>query len=75
MTILNWPVLSKGLINYQVYKNGEPTKPCIQHDRKNIKEFFAGFYKKSNKEKSGIFWDDILIVESGKQLSSLLEYR
>ena len=74
----NTPVISKGLINYVVYKNGKKTKSELQHKNTTLKKFYADWYKKSNKVENENFWKVIKIQKDGaiilKILDSSLEY-
>lgn len=61
-------VISKGMINYSIYKNNEINNNKLQHDNTTLKKFYDSFYKKSNKAKSNDFWEVIEIKSSGKKL-------
>ena len=48
------PVISKGMINYQVYEDGN-NKKGVQSDNTTIKHFFEYDYEKSDKTKDAIY--------------------
>src|SRR5690606_28603563 len=48
-------VISKGMVNYWVTKNG--TKGDLQHKQDTLKKMYDGCYSKSNKTKSADFWE------------------
>lgn len=59
-------VISKGIINYWVTKNG--TKGELKHDKTSIKAFYDKNYKKSDKTKSADFWEEVVLSDSGTKL-------
>ncbi len=63
--------LSKGLINYEVYKNSD-TEVKVKHTSKTIENFYKGFYKKSDKTKSEDYLEEI-VLEDGRKLKDILE--
>lgn len=64
--------ISKGMINYQVYKNNELTKNEIQHKNITLKSFYKGFYEKSNKEKSEDYLEEIIIIKTNQKLKDII---
>jgi len=64
-------ILTKGMINYYVYKNGKKTTDELQHGYESLKNMYEKNYEKSNKTKSPDFWEEIIISGSGNQLKSL----
>lgn len=62
-------VLSKGMINYWVTKNG--IKGNLEHGSENLKSFYDKNHEKSDKTKKADFWEEIIIQSTGEKLSSL----
>ncbi len=62
-------VLSKGMINYWITKNG--VRGDLKHGVENLKSFYDKNYEKSNKAKNADFWEEIVIQSTGEKLSSL----
>lgn len=68
--------ISKGNINYQIYKNGvlqedEKTKTKLRHSNENLKSFYDKNYEKSDKTQSPDFWKGIMVISNGLKLESL----
>lgn len=64
------PVITKGLINYVVSKNG--VKGEIQSDYTTLKHFFDVNYKKSDKTQNADFMEAVIDVTSGQSLKSFV---
>ena len=60
-------VISKGMINYWVSKNGKRDK-VTKSDNTTLEKFYEYNYKNSNKVKSADYWKEIIIQESGKNI-------
>lgn len=65
------PVISKGMINYQVYEDGN-NKKGVQSDNTTIKHFFEYNYEKSDKTKDASYLNSVIESESGNPISSIL---
>lgn len=65
-------VISKGMMNYWIYKNGDKTKTELQHCNSTIESFYKKVYDKSDKAKNADFWEEVYLQESGEKLK---EYR
>ena len=65
------PVISKGMINYQVYKDGN-NKKGVQSDNTTIKHFFEYNYEKSDKTKDASYLNSVIESESGNPISAFL---
>ncbi len=63
------PVISKGMINYQVYEDGN-NKKGVQSDNTTIKHFFEYNYEKSDKTKDASFLNSVIESESGNPISA-----
>lgn len=63
------PVISKGMINYQVYKDGN-NKKGVQSDNTTIKHFFEYNYEKSDKTKDASYLNSVIESESGNPISA-----
>ncbi|WP_297333678.1 hypothetical protein, partial [Flavobacterium sp.] len=63
-------VISKGMMNYWVYKNGTKTTVGIQHKQDTLQKIYDGCYNSSDKTKNADFWKEILVSDSGEKLSS-----
>ncbi len=59
-------VISKGMVNYHVTKNG--TKGDLQHKQDSLKKMYDGCYISSNKTKNADFWEEVIIKSSGQKL-------
>ena len=62
-------VLSKGMINYWVSKNG--VKGALQHGNNSLKRLYSINYDKSDKAKNADFWEEIKISKNGNKLNSV----
>ena len=60
-------VLSKGMINYWVTKNGGD-KGELQHKQDSLKKMYDHNYSISDKVKNTDFWEEIIICENGNKL-------
>ena len=65
------PVISKGMINYQVFKDGNNEKG-VQSDNTTIKHFFEYNYAKSDKSKDADYLNSVVEVESGNPISTFI---
>jgi energy-coupling factor transporter ATP-binding protein EcfA2 len=65
------PVISKGMINYQVYEDGN-NKKGVQSDNTTIKHFFEYNYEKSDKTKDASYLNSVIESESGNPISAFL---
>ena len=65
------PIISKGLINYNVFKNGYNEKG-IQSDNTTLKRFYDVNYNKSDKSVSANFLDSIVDIATGNPIRTLL---
>ena len=63
------PVISKGMINYQVYEDGNKKKG-VQSDNTTIKHFFEYNYEKSDKTKDASYLNSVIEYESGNPISA-----
>ena len=74
-------VISKGMINYWISKNGDYIKDgsvvnkndVLQHKNQTLKNFYDTTYNKSDKAKSSNFWNEIIIQDTGEKLITLIE--
>ena len=64
------PLLSKGMINYRVIKNGEVG--TMQSDNTTIKSFYDKCYEKSDKSKDADYLNSVVEVESGNPISTFI---
>ena len=64
------PLLSKGMINYRVIKNGEVG--TIQSDNTTIKSFYDKCYEKSDKSKDANFFNSIIEAKSGNAICTFI---
>jgi ABC-type dipeptide/oligopeptide/nickel transport system ATPase subunit len=67
-------VLSKGMVNYWVYKNGVKTTASIQHKQDTLLKMYEGCYNSSDKTKNADFWEEMLITSTGQLLKSERKY-
>jgi hypothetical protein len=65
------PVISKGLINYVVFKNGVNEKG-IQSKNTTIKRFYDAVFQKSDKTQNADFMETVIDVSSGLPLKSFV---
>lgn len=63
-------VISKGMVNYWVYKNGVKTTASIQHRQDTLTKMYKGCYDSSDKTKNADFWEEILITSTGEPLKT-----
>lgn len=63
-------VISKGMVNYWVYKNGVKTTASIQHKQDTLTKMYKGCYDSSDKTKNADFWEEIMITTTGQPLKS-----
>ena len=63
-------VISNGMVNYWVYKNGVKTKAELQHKQDTLKKMYDHCYDDSDKSKNADFWEEVIITSSGEKLSS-----
>jgi len=63
-------VLSVGMVNYWVYKNGVKTTRELQHKQDTLKKMYDHCYDASDKSKNVDFWEEIIISSTGAKLSS-----
>ncbi len=66
------PVISKGMINYQVYEDGN-NKKGVQSDNTTIKHFFEYNYEKSDKTKDASYLNSVIESESGNPISAFFD--
>ena len=64
------PLLSKGMINYRVIKNGEVG--TMQSDNTTIKSFYDKCYEKSDKSKDANFFNSIIEAKSGNAICTFI---
>lgn len=64
------PILSKGMINYRVIKNGEVG--IMQSDNTTIKSFYDKCYEKSDKSKDANFFNSIIEAKSGNAICTFI---
>ncbi len=65
-------VVSKGMVNYSVYKNGTKTQEELQHDNTTLKKFYDKCYDRSDKTKSADFWEEIIVKKTGKKIKDIM---
>lgn len=65
------PVISKGLINYIIYKNGVSEKG-MQSDNTTLKQFYDKNYKNSDKTQNADFLETIIDVSTGSTIKSFV---
>ena len=65
------PVISKGMINYQVYEDGN-NKKGVQSDNTTIKHFFEYNYEKSDKTKDTNYLISVIEIESGNPIATFM---
>ncbi|HNQ67819.1 MAG TPA: AAA family ATPase [Bacteroidales bacterium] len=61
-------VLSKGMVNYYITKNG--TKGDLQHKQDSLKKMYDGCYNSSDKTKNADFWEEVIVTKSGQKLKT-----
>lgn len=67
----NW-MISKGMVNYWIYKDGVKTKKEIQHGINSLKKMYDDCFDKSDKTKSSNFWDEIILSATSEKLITLI---
>lgn len=65
------PVISKGMINYQVFIDGN-NKKGVQSDNTTIKHFFEYNYANSDKSKDADYLNNVVEVKSGNAICTLM---
>jgi hypothetical protein len=63
----NDSVLSKGMVNYWITKNGGD-KGELQHKQDSLKKMYDSCYSSSDKVKNADFWEEIVICANGNKL-------
>lgn len=63
-------VLSKGMVNYWVYKNGIKTTTDIQHGQILLQKMYEDKYAQSDKTKNTDFWEEVTLSKTGEQLKN-----
>ena len=64
------PLLSKGMINYRVIKNGEVG--TMQSDNTTIKSFYDKCYEKSDKSKDANFFNSVIEAKSRNAICTFI---
>jgi RecF/RecN/SMC N terminal domain len=67
-------LISKGIVNYWVYKNGVKTTASIQHKQDTLIKMYEICYNNSDKTKNADFWEEIIITSTGHPLKSERKY-
>lgn len=68
-------VISKGMVNYWVYKNNNKTTTNeLQHSNISIQSFYNKNYGNSDKTKNADFWEEMVFSQTGKQLKTKRKY-
>ena len=65
------PVISIGMVNYQVFEDGN-NKKGVQSDNTTIKHFFEYNYEKSDKSKDADYLNSVVEVESRNPISTFI---
>ena len=63
-------VISKGMVNYWVYKNGVKTTASIQHKQDTLIKMYKACFDSSDKTKNADFWEEIIITSTGQLLKT-----
>jgi ABC-type dipeptide/oligopeptide/nickel transport system ATPase subunit len=63
-------VVSVGMFNYWVYKNGTKTTTDLQHKQDTLKKMYDHCYDASDKTKNSDFWEEVIITSSGAKLNT-----
>lgn len=63
-------ILSKGMVNYWVYKNGTKTTTDIQHGQILLQKMYEDKYAQSDKTKDTDFWEEVILSGTGEQLKN-----
>ena len=66
----NVSVISKGMVNYWVYKNGNKTTNEIQHRQESLKKMYDCNYAQSDQTKNADFWEEIIISSTREKLKT-----
>lgn len=66
--------LSKGMVNYWVYKNGTKTTVDIQHKQDALQKMYADCYNSSDKTKNADFWQEVILSETGEQVKNYRKF-
>lgn len=64
----NDTVISKGLINYRILKNGTYTSSELQHENCTLNSFYTKFYNKSDKTNNSNFLEEISILDTNDKI-------
>jgi len=67
------PVLSIGMVNYWVYKNGVKTTIELQHKQDTLKNMYDHCYNTSDQRKNADFWEEVIITSSGSKLNTQIK--
>jgi hypothetical protein len=67
-------VISIGIVNYWVYKNGTKTTPDLQHKQDTLKKIYDHCYDDSDKIKNADFWEEVIISCSGAKLKTARKF-
>jgi len=63
-------VISKGMVNYLVYKNGVKTTGELQHKQDSIIRMYESSYADSDKTKKSDFWEEVIISSTGQSIKT-----
>ena len=63
-------VLSKGMVNYWIYRNGVKTKNEIQHGSESLKKMYDDNFAQSDKTKNADFWEEVILSGTGEKLQN-----
>ncbi|MYY26663.1 AAA family ATPase [Elizabethkingia anophelis] len=63
-------IISKGMVNYWVYKNGTKTSADIQHKQDTLQKMYDSCYNSSDKTKNADFWEEIILSGTGERLQN-----
>jgi len=69
----NSAVVSKGMVNYSISKNGTKTDDELQNDNTTLKKFYDKCYDRSDKTKNANFWKEILIQSTGDKIENVID--
>lgn len=67
-------VISKGKINYWVYKNGTKTKNEIQHSTELLKKMYDDTFAQSDQTQNADFWEEVILSETGEALKNYRKF-
>jgi len=65
-------IISKGMINYCITKNG--TKGDLKNKQDSLKKMYETCYNKSDKTKNADFWEEIIISSTGQKLKTARKF-